>query len=317
MVMELLPESLDEFLERHCQIPGYMKTSILYDVSLGLLYMHNQTPPIIHCNLTASSILLTSSIRAKVASFTVAQILQPDHSKSTDNMTQCPGPLFAMPPEALSSRPRYDEKLDVFSFGILILHVCTNQWLYPAPSLVDDPQNPGVPKQLTEVQRRQEYFDMVDVNNPLRAIAASCLQNLPSQRPSTATIVPHLEEIHRSNPISPANYLEMVIDNRILNEKKGQLTNEIARLMQQIQILTKEAGQKDALTAHLSKEKLSAPLPITKVSNLILSVHIQCVLLSNIMVVYVWNCHIIVNGKQLISFILGLLKFGLIHNQKL
>ena len=268
MVMELLPESLYDCLMRHCQIPEYMKTSILYDVSLGMLYMHSQTPPIIHCNLTAINILLTSSMNAKIAGLTAAKILHPNSLKLTDDMSSWPLSSTVMPPETFSATPQCDEKFDVFSFGTLILHVCTYQRPNPAPNVTYNPQNPRVPRQLTEVERRHKYLNMVDEKNPLRAIAKSCLQGLPSQRPRTATIVSNLEEIHSSNPISPANYLEMVMDNHTLNEKQGQLTDEIAQLMQQIQTLTKEAGQKNAVATQLGKEKFSASLPIAEVSNL-------------------------------------------------
>ena len=203
MVMELLPESLSQCLERHHQIPEYVKTSILYDVSLGLLYLHNQAPPLIHRDLTANNVLLTSNLSAKLADLGVARIVNLNPAQLTARMTQCPGTPAYMPPEALTDRPQYDEKLDVFSFGNLVLHVCTQQWPLPDPLLAYDPQSPGIPKPLTEVQRRQKYLEMFDKKNQLRALAERCLQNFPSQRPSTAKIVSDLDQIHHSNACSP------------------------------------------------------------------------------------------------------------------
>ena len=283
MVMELLPESLSQCLERHRQIPGYMKTSILYDISLGLLHMHKQTPPIVHCNLTANSILLTSNMRAKVAGLTVAQFLHTKCLKLTDDMSSWLRSFTTMPPEIISARPEYDEKLDVFSFGILVHYVCTQQWPDSAPPLINDPQNPSVPKILTEVQRRQKYFDMIDKKNPLRAIAESCLQNLPSQRPSTATIVSQLEQIYDSDSFPQGVYLEILLDYLTLKEKERELTNDLLQLRQQIVMLTKKAGQEDATIAHLGEDKLSAPLPIAEVRNVIVLASTFLVyLLSNI-----------------------------------
>ena len=37
--------------------------------------------------------------------------------------TKAPGTHFYMPPEALKENPKYDEKLDIFSFGHLALYV--------------------------------------------------------------------------------------------------------------------------------------------------------------------------------------------------
>ena len=217
-------------------------------------------------------------MRAKVAGFTVAHIVHSNRAKLTDDMILWPPlPHFVTPPEALSSRPQYGEKLDVFCFGALILHMHNRQLPLPAPSMTYDPQNPGVPKQLTEVERQQKYLDIIDKENPLRAIAESCLQNLPSQRPSIGTVVSELEQIHCSNPPPPANNLEIVMDNLALKEKQGQLKDETAQLKQQIQMLTQEVGQKDSTIAHLSKERLSEPLPIAEVSNLIQFQYISCV----------------------------------------
>ena len=275
MVMELLPESLARCLERHRHIPGCMKTSILYDVSLGLLYLHRQTPPIIHRDLTANNVLLTSNMSAKLADLGVARIVNLNPAQMMASMTQCPGTPACMPPEAMSDRPQYDEKLDVFSFGNLVLHVCTQQCPVPAPLLVYDPQNPGIPKPLTEVQRRQRYIDMIDRRTPLRSLAEKCLQNFPSQRPSTANIVSDLEQIQRSDASSVPNLLEVVLENMRLKEREGQLMDEIAQLRQRDLIFMQEADQRDVVMGQLGKKNASAPLPVEDVSHLRLIVF-QC-----------------------------------------
>ena len=266
MVMELLPGSLSDCLERHDQIPGYMKTSILYDVSLGLLYLHKQTPPLIHRDLTANNVLLTSNMSAKLADLGVAKIVNLNPAQLTARMTQCPGTPAYMPPEALSDRPQYNEKLDVFSFGNLILHVCNQQWPLPAPLLAYDPQNPGIPKPLTEVQRRQKYLDMVDQENPLKALAERCLQNFPSQRPSTANITSDLEQVHNTHASSAPNYLEMALEISSLKEKEKRFTDENAQLRQQNLTLTQATREKDADIAQLRKEKSSLQAQIEEVS---------------------------------------------------
>ena len=63
LVMELLPMSLTQYLEKYDNIPRSIKNSILLDVSLGLLYLHNQSPPIAHRDLTANNVLLTSGLK--------------------------------------------------------------------------------------------------------------------------------------------------------------------------------------------------------------------------------------------------------------
>ena len=41
------------------------------------------------------------------------------------SLSQLPGTLVYMPPEALEDRPRYGPSLDVFSFGHCALFTCT------------------------------------------------------------------------------------------------------------------------------------------------------------------------------------------------
>ena len=135
LVMELLPLSLSECLERYENIPYFIKNSILLDVALGLNYLHKQTPPIIHRDLSTNNVLLTSSLQAKIADFGVARALKYRNDGALDSpyepMTMVPGNQFVMPPEALikaidesgKALAVYDTKLDCYSFGNMIVQV--------------------------------------------------------------------------------------------------------------------------------------------------------------------------------------------------
>ena len=48
LAMEFLPTNLTSCIEQYSNFPKEISYSILYDVSLGLRYLHSQTPPIIH-----------------------------------------------------------------------------------------------------------------------------------------------------------------------------------------------------------------------------------------------------------------------------
>ncbi len=60
LVMERLEISLDSLLEQNPNIPLSLKCSILEDVASGLLYLHMMQPLIVHRDLTARNVLLTS-----------------------------------------------------------------------------------------------------------------------------------------------------------------------------------------------------------------------------------------------------------------
>jgi len=73
-VMELLSGgTLLSLLSSHYTIPMYVKLSILQDVSKGVHYLHTHKPPIMHRLLNIDTILLTSTLTAKIGSFTYSQ----------------------------------------------------------------------------------------------------------------------------------------------------------------------------------------------------------------------------------------------------
>ena len=125
LVMERLDGSLDDLLETVSDIPLVLKRSILEDVSRGLLYLHKHTPQIIHRDLTAKNVLLTSSLVAKVTDFGNSRIVTLQPGQLARTLSRLPGTLVYMPPEALSSSSRYGPSLDVFSFGHLALFTFT------------------------------------------------------------------------------------------------------------------------------------------------------------------------------------------------
>ena len=126
LVMEKLDGSLDSLLESIPNIPLTLKLSILEDVAKGLLYLHQHDPQIIHRDLTAKNVLLTTSLVAKVTDFGNSRFatLQPGQLAKT--LTSFPGTLVYMAPEALiegSNQARYGPSLDIFSFGHLALFI--------------------------------------------------------------------------------------------------------------------------------------------------------------------------------------------------
>ena len=66
LVMERLETSLDDLLEHMPGLPLSLKRSVLEDVASGLVYLHKRTPPVIHRDLTAKNVLLTSFLVAKI-----------------------------------------------------------------------------------------------------------------------------------------------------------------------------------------------------------------------------------------------------------
>ena len=121
MVMEMMADSLTSFVHKHEKIPVHIKYSIIHDVSLGLCYLHNHDPPIVHRDLSPNNVLLTAHHVAKISDLGVAKVIKADSRKT---MTKAPGTVDFMPLEALANNPVYGPPMDVFSFaGIISTHL--------------------------------------------------------------------------------------------------------------------------------------------------------------------------------------------------
>ena len=185
MVMEMMADSLTSFVNKHEKIPVHIKYSIVHDVSLGLCYLHNHDPPIVHRDLSPNNILLTSHHVAKISDLGVAKVIKADSRKT---MTKAPGTVDFMPPESLDDIPEYGPPMDVFSFAGIILHTFNQQWPSPSKQVQFDPKT-RKRVALSEVERRQKYLDkMIGEAEVLRSLVEECLDDDPVVRPTIATV---------------------------------------------------------------------------------------------------------------------------------
>lgn len=126
LVMERLETSLDDLLEHLPNLPLSLKRSFLENVASGLLYLHTRQPqPVIHRDLTSKNVLITCCLTAKITDMGNSSIVDLKPGQMARTLSQLPGTLVYMPPEALSDTHRYGPSLDIFSFGHLALYTVT------------------------------------------------------------------------------------------------------------------------------------------------------------------------------------------------
>ena len=196
LVMEYLPLSLTQCLERE-ELPLQMKYSILLDVAKGLCYLHGKRPPIVHRDLTANNVLLTSSYSAKISDLGVSRLAD---TFKKHNLSKAPGNAMVMPPEALEDNPEYDHKLDVFSYGCLILHVLTGRFPEPTNQLVPEPGRKNSFTKVPEWDRRSNYIKIIPKENELLPLAKKCLNHDPTGRPEMIKSYQSVEEALSNHP---------------------------------------------------------------------------------------------------------------------
>ena len=103
-----------------------------------------------------------------------------------------PGTVVYMPPEAFATPPRYTNKLDCFSFGVLALQIITRN--IPSPT---DKCETGWGRTLSEIERRMKDITLIESSNHLQPIVLVCLQESDTERPSADKLCVELALLKR------------------------------------------------------------------------------------------------------------------------
>ena len=243
IVMEKMLTSLHELLENKsstcassdtakASIPLDLKCSILQDVASGLFYLHEQSPPIIHRDLTACNVLLNSGMVAKIADLGTARLVP--CARATVIMSMGPGTLVYTAPEAMDCRPgnqdekdsksKYDSSIDIFSFGVVAIFTLCQSF----PCDILEPTYFDTNGQLmtrTELERRQEYIktihdcEQLSEQHVLLQMIAQCL-DVPRKRPNVRRVLQLIKQARAgvNDELVSMNKLELI---------QAQLSNKV------------------------------------------------------------------------------------------
>ena len=248
LVMEFLHCTLSECLERYGVLQERVSLGILDDVATGLCYLHGYRPPIVHRDLSANNVLLSSNMGAKISDLGVAKILNMTPARMSQ-LTKCPGTPPYMPPEALEEDPEYSTKLDCFSMGVMILHVLCGSWPIPSKPTRVDPRNRKRVIGLTEVERREKYFQQVRDDHPLVCLIHGCLDNDPPQRPDADRILGRLRQVISQSPPSPENKMELLNQMETLRNENRRFSEQLEQSQRECVQLREVSNEVDGLRA--------------------------------------------------------------------
>ena len=247
LLMELMDESLTGFLERALtSIPYHVQLNITHDIALALAYLHGNN--IIHRDLSSNNILLKGGSQTKVTDFGMSKMIEANPRMTRSKITQCPGTPVFMPPEALRSKPRYSNKLDTFSLGVLIIHIITRTFPTPtdAELVLEDDSAPSGEKivLVPELERRQKDINKVPADHGLLPTALHCLKDRDKDRPTAAQLCQSLGELKKAQAYtasqSESQQSRLVQE---LRQKDEEKEIEIARLQEQMRRLSTEKEQ--------------------------------------------------------------------------
>ena len=201
IVMEKMDSSLARLLEENPpeKFPFAIKVRLLHHIALGLAYLHGCIPVVLHRDLHPKNVLIDrASMTAKLADFGVAKVLISDST-----LTAQPGHPSFMPPEAAEQQQSlgelgYHDRIDVFSFGGVVIMMMTHRW--PTPKPPTQITN-GEKIALTECQRRETSLaEFTTEQHCLCPLVKRCLQDMPQKRPTSAQLATEMNELRKERP---------------------------------------------------------------------------------------------------------------------
>ena len=288
LLMELMDDSLAHFLESSTQpIPYHIQVNICHDITLALSFLHSND--IVHRDLSSNNVLLIGNNRAKLTDFGMARLGDLNLHATRITNTMCPGTDIYMPPEAVQDKPVYTEKIDCFSFGVIIIQTLTREFPKPGDrmTIFDDPRFPRGALKLCvpEIERRQNHISQVDPNHSLLPIALDCLKDRDVERPSAQQLCERVAALKETSKYR--NALKRVKDssdkdgeceqienlqqnlegkNHIINEKDSIIVEREQQYKEEIQQLKREKQQLERERNEAIQEKVEKERQLGRVN---------------------------------------------------
>ncbi|KAH9659113.1 putative LRR receptor-like serine/threonine-protein kinase [Citrus sinensis] len=177
------------------------RVRICHGIAKGLKYLHEDNPSrkIVHRNIKPSNILLDGNLNAKVSDLGLAKLYDEENPYK---FIQEKGTVVYMAPE-YAMRKAITEKVDVFSFGIVLLEIISGQTnaKYEANQetefLLDTAivlHSKGRLSELVDKQMPNEHVVMKQAKIILD-LAMRCVDQSPTLRPTMSEVLSELERI--------------------------------------------------------------------------------------------------------------------------
>ena len=180
IITEILDTSLRSAYERNRL--GSNKLRIFQDVASALNYLHLHREPIIHRDVSSANVLLeavaNNGWKAKLSDFGSANLVRYATTPGEGAIIYTAPEAFPQPPTSPTPPPPQTPKIDVYSYGVLLGEVVTQQ--------LPDPDR--LQRMIQQVRRQWPQ---------LHLLVTGCIQHNPDRRPTMAYI---LEELNKLTP---------------------------------------------------------------------------------------------------------------------
>ncbi|XP_065853946.1 serine/threonine-protein kinase ZRK1-like isoform X2 [Euphorbia lathyris] len=186
-------------------VPWNVRLKTAIDIANVVVYMHTAFPrPIVHRNIKASNVLLDGNSAAKLSDFSLCVSIPEGETYVEDIVA---GTVGVIAPESLATG-YFNEKNDVYSFGVLLLVLLTGQRSFDNSRIEtgDEFLLVNHVKKYLGMNRFKEMFDPFILGEAVKeqqlesvgALAIKCIDDAAEKRPEMIEVAKELIPIYRS-----------------------------------------------------------------------------------------------------------------------
>ncbi|KFO20122.1 Receptor-interacting serine/threonine-protein kinase 2 [Fukomys damarensis] len=216
--------SLNELLHRKTEYPNVawpLRFRILHEIALGVNYLHNMNPPLLHHDLKTQNILLDNEFHVKIADFGLSKWRMMSLSQSRGSKSSPEGgTIIYMPPENYEpgQNTRASVKHDIYSYAIITWEVLSRKQPF------EEVTNPlQIMYSVSQGRRPDTNEESLPLDIPHRALMISLIERgwaqNPDERPSFLKCLIELEPLLRT--FEEVTFLEAVIQLKKTKESCG------------------------------------------------------------------------------------------------
>jgi serine/threonine protein kinase len=171
--------SLDRVLKLYPHLDWKIRLNMAIECARGLFYLHRQRPPIMHRDLKSLNILVDQNFHVRLTDFGLSQ------DKSTKMNTRV-GTLNWVAPEVLEGAVAYDEKADIYSFGMVLWELLTGRTPYEGKSQL---------QVIRMIDMREKERVPENADPDYARLIRACWHEDPKKRPTIMRVMRQLEQI--------------------------------------------------------------------------------------------------------------------------
>ena len=270
MVLEKMGASLRSLLETTPKedFPLIHKIVILRQVAQGLVYLHSHSPKLVHHDLTPNNILVNEvTYLTKLTDFGMTRAIDAASLTRSSSIKGTPG---FMPPEALRYPLQYDDKLDVFSYGNLIIMAITHEWptpVIPRPSAAERKKTQHVVAcSESQLETRAPYFQLFSEEEVklFQGVIELCLNDDATKRPASNTILLEMKRVEKT-----------VLKSYSVQEQDSNVQLAMWRMQKDLEGKDSEALRMSKMKAELVSQSSTSDQKVKNLRERIENVHLR------------------------------------------